>query len=308
MGRIIFTDEIGTAVLHNGRPAPGNRFSNWKPNPMPIGDKANRQSDGALTMFRYRDDFGATFDLVGIPVASTLLNLLEPNGDIVGTVGATPTSMTPVAPNTAVVTLARATGVPGDVGYNALIAKHTDNNGGTGDNVGGIVIASPINGHQYTASIWVYIPSSSTATDVFASTENATSTGHADMTKRDQWQQLSTIGSCTGAGFQTCALKVTGPVGAVVYSDLWSLVDNTAGTTIRRVDIAERLAYWLENGGTCQVETGDVEGNIYTTCQLAPGATAQQPVLSDRRLLEYTQSFALTNVAASPARMRCHYL
>lgn len=57
-------------VLTNGKPAPGNRFANWVTQTKPIGDSAHRQSDGALSTFVYRTDYGASFDLPGIPVAA----------------------------------------------------------------------------------------------------------------------------------------------------------------------------------------------------------------------------------------------
>src|SRR5690349_10565202 len=40
---------------------------------------------------------------------------------------------------------------------------------------------------------------------------------------------------------------------------------------VRLVDIADRLCVHLKNGGTCSVETGDVDGNTYATCGLMPG-------------------------------------
>lgn len=305
MARIIFTDAIGTAVLHNGKPAPANRFSNWKPNPMPIGEKANRQSDGALTMFRYRDDFGATFDLTGIPVAASPQNLLEPNGDITGTVGATPTGMgtSTMAPTVA---LARSSGAPGDYGYNGLIAKHVL--GAVSGTFNDMAIVG-INTHVYQFIVAVYIPSGSTATDVFTDIENTvagSTTAHADLTKTSQWQLLTVTATATGTDIHP-TLRMSGPSGAVCYSDLWQLNDLTAGTVVRPVDIADRLVYWLENGGTCEVDTGDYDGNIYATCGLYPGSSTQPPALSDRKNLEYTLHLDLVNLAGSPVRMRCHY-
>jgi len=67
---ISFADAFGAAVLTNGKPAPADRFGNWVPVSKPIGESASRQSDGAITMFVFRTDFGATFELAQIPVAS----------------------------------------------------------------------------------------------------------------------------------------------------------------------------------------------------------------------------------------------
>lgn len=148
MASITFTDGIGSATLTNGKPAPGDRFANWVEKPVPFGDSARRQSDGLLTKLRLRDDFGCSFDLTQIPVATT--------------------------------------------------------------------------GGQ------------------------------------------------------------------------------------RLVDIAARLVYWLQNGGTCAVNTADNESNSYATCALMDGTTPSL-VLSDKRNLEYTLTLSLVNVAGSPARMVCHY-
>lgn len=74
----------------------------------------------------------------------------------------------------------------------------------------------------------------------------------------------------------------------------------------RLVDIAARLVYHLQNGGTCAVNTGDVEANSYATCGLMPGTTPSL-TLSDRQSLEYTLSLALINLAGSPVAMVCHY-
>jgi len=68
---ITFTDAFGAATLTNGKPFPGDRFSNWVPNSRPFGDIAARQSDGAQTRFKVRDDYGASFELRGIPVRTT---------------------------------------------------------------------------------------------------------------------------------------------------------------------------------------------------------------------------------------------
>ena len=145
---IMFTDGIGAATLTNGKPTPADRFTGWVTKSLPVGDSANRQSDGALTRLRYRTDYGASFSLTMIPVATT--------------------------------------------------------------------------GGQ------------------------------------------------------------------------------------RLVDIADRLIFWLLNGGTCTVNTGDAESNSYATCGLMPGTTPTL-ALSDKRNLEYTLTLDLINLAGSPVRMVCHY-
>jgi hypothetical protein len=68
MAAIQWNDGSGTLTLRNVYPAPANRFSNWTPMSKPFGDAVNRLSDGGLVMMRYRTDYGASFDLVGLGV------------------------------------------------------------------------------------------------------------------------------------------------------------------------------------------------------------------------------------------------
>lgn len=145
---IQFTDGIGAATLNNGKPSPGDRFSGWAPKTLPYGESVNRQSDHALMLFKLGTQYGCTFALTQIPVATT--------------------------------------------------------------------------GGQ------------------------------------------------------------------------------------RLVDLADRLIAWLLSGGTCTVNTGDVESNSYATCGLMPGTTPEL-ALSDKVNLEYTLTLALINLAGSPVRMVCHY-
>lgn len=81
-------------------------------------------------------------------------------------------------------------------------------------------------------------------------------------------------------------------------------VETTGGQ--RLVDIANRLKRWLNSGGTCTVNTGDVESNSYATCGVAPGTKAKL-TLTDRKNLEYTLTLSLVNLAVSPVDMVCHY-
>ena len=67
---ITFTDAIGTATLTNQKPFPGDRFGAWEPRTMPIGPAPSRQSDGAISMFVLRTDYGASFELRAIPSVS----------------------------------------------------------------------------------------------------------------------------------------------------------------------------------------------------------------------------------------------
>jgi len=64
---ISFTDGIGAATLVNSKVAPGDRFANWTPVTRPFGESGPRQSDGAISMFVFRTDYGASFELPMIP-------------------------------------------------------------------------------------------------------------------------------------------------------------------------------------------------------------------------------------------------
>lgn len=75
---------------------------------------------------------------------------------------------------------------------------------------------------------------------------------------------------------------------------------------VNPAEIALRLKYHLENGGTCTVATGDAIGSVYSPCGLVPGSRPQL-VLADRRAIEYTLSLQLLNLAAVPARMFTRY-
>jgi hypothetical protein len=76
---------------------------------------------------------------------------------------------------------------------------------------------------------------------------------------------------------------------------------------LRLVEIADRLVFHLLNGGTCAVNTGDVDSSAYATCGLMPN-TEPSLIQSNARLLEYTLSLSLINLAGSPVRMVCRYL
>lgn len=72
MAYITFND--GTAAqLDNGLRTVGGgagaRFSNWVPVTVPIGPQRTNLGTGAITQFRFRTDFGATFELRDIPLS-----------------------------------------------------------------------------------------------------------------------------------------------------------------------------------------------------------------------------------------------
>lgn len=75
------------------------------------------------------------------------------------------------------------------------------------------------------------------------------------------------------------------------------------------LDIANELIEVLleGNGRTVALHTEDAFGNSYATCGLYPG-TKPELFLMDRRTMEYGLRLSLINLAASSAKMECHYL
>lgn len=71
MASISFTDSVGAATLTNDYPAPADRFGNWTPMTRPVGDSVTTLASGALVMVRHRTDYGAAFELAGIPVKAS---------------------------------------------------------------------------------------------------------------------------------------------------------------------------------------------------------------------------------------------
>lgn len=70
--------------------------------------------------------------------------------------------------------------------------------------------------------------------------------------------------------------------------------------------LVDRLANWLDNGGTVTVVTGDGVNGPYDCC-LMQGAELPAPELSDRVFVEYTVQFALMRNDGVQASMLCAY-
>ncbi len=78
---ISFTDGIGAAQLDNGTTAiagaVGSRFMNWVSESIPVGVAKTALGTGQRSMFIFRTDYVATFDLQDIPNANvTILDRL----------------------------------------------------------------------------------------------------------------------------------------------------------------------------------------------------------------------------------------
>jgi hypothetical protein len=74
---ISFTDGTGAATLTNGLAAPQDRFSNWVPDVVPVGEHKDTLADGITHEFTFRTDYTASLDLTKIPASSqaTMLRL-----------------------------------------------------------------------------------------------------------------------------------------------------------------------------------------------------------------------------------------
>ncbi len=65
---ITFND--GSAgTLDNGKNAPGDRFADWTPRQVAVGESSNPQASAQRTMFRFRTDWATRFSLPMIPSA-----------------------------------------------------------------------------------------------------------------------------------------------------------------------------------------------------------------------------------------------
>ena len=60
------------------------------------------------------------------------------------------------------------------------------------------------------------------------------------------------------------------------------------------------LSYWLEAGGTVQVDTEDDVSTVYPNCCLMDGADPPAVEQTDAGLREYSATFALVNLDGAP--------
>ena len=71
MARITFTDAIGRVDFTNGYEGiaggVASRFGNWTPFQRAVGAVATALGTGARNMFRFRTDYGASFEMTEIP-------------------------------------------------------------------------------------------------------------------------------------------------------------------------------------------------------------------------------------------------
>ena len=70
MASLAFDDGSGSQTVSSSWPAPANRFSNWIPRPVKIGERATAWGDGKRYQWSGRTDYGASFELPGIARSS----------------------------------------------------------------------------------------------------------------------------------------------------------------------------------------------------------------------------------------------
>lgn len=333
MSSILFTDADGTWKLHNAKPWPASRLSGWTPDSLPFGERAHRQSDGAMTMLRLRDDFGVTFDLPLIPShrswnAWTFSEELD-NAAYTKTRSSVTANQT-IAPD-------------GSLTADKIIEDGTASNShridrnltGATDNTKSSFSMFAKAGTRTWCAITMVRKDGTSVTAYFDLATGVYGTVSAGLTTLassywgNGWHRIGSTVDVLGGG-TTPAVRVslaTGDLGATYSGDgasyiyAWGLQPEADRTTpspsylytlssaragVSLAEIADRLKYHLLNGGTCTVYTNDAAASSYATCGLKPGTTPQL-TLSDRRTLEYTLSLQLINLAGSPARFLAAY-
>lgn len=85
MASITFDDGSGNQTISSAWPAPANRFGNWIPKPLTIGERATAVGDGRRYQWSHRIDYGASFELPGIARSSeAVLQLFKLHADAGG--------------------------------------------------------------------------------------------------------------------------------------------------------------------------------------------------------------------------------
>lgn len=155
---------------------------------------------------------------------------------------------------------------------NSTVNKHTRNPSSTGDNNVGYYGISLSSGTMYTASAYVWIPSATTVTSVGITADNTSYTQvNADLTKRNQWQQIYTTASTTATVGNAFVLRPNGMVnGGYIYSTCWQVESvssyptsyiPTSGATVTRA--ADQITitgqnfnnFYTQGQGTLFIET-----------------------------------------------------
>ena len=329
MAAILFTDADGSWKLHNAKPHPAGRFRNWTPDGSPFGDAASRLSDGAITMFRFRNDFGASFELPHIPSKrSTNLALRsEDLGTAPWTTSGTPTRS--AAAHTASGILLdligddtgaaveefsqpiNFAGDSGDKGVSCYVKVGTSPAAGGSE----LIIADTTAGANRLRAVLTFsagVPVVTVTTGTRFDPEL-----YNDGVYRIRLAAVGVLAANTNSFIVRPALTST-EQGNLYFGGLHIDHSGTSGpgnylyttsaakTNVSQLDIASRLRRHLLNGGTCTLYLTDAAGTSYATCGLKPGTTPEI-ALADRRTLEYTLSLSLINLAGSPSEMSAYY-
>jgi hypothetical protein len=327
---ILFTDADGTWKLWVSKPHPGDRFSGWGPQSAPVGDVVPRLSDGLPTRFRTRSDYGAPFNVPLIPahLTSNLLlrseefdNASWTKSDVTvsanqtyGADGTVTADFINEAATTSLHYVEQTPTLDNNTSYRysifvrpsarswiRLAAGRKDGTAASaffslsGDGAVGTTSGSPTTMIRQAGRNLYYL---AIETNVLAGV-SATNYNIALATADNTPSYLGVVGS--GAFFWGAQVAPASQRSMLYLHTVSAAVSNTS-----LVDVADRLIYHLQNGGTCAVYTGDARDSSYATCAIRAGTTPQL-ALSDRRAMEFTLSLDLINVAASPVRMSAYY-
>lgn len=180
----------------------------------------------------YRSSVATYFDANGNMQAAPA-NVMRPlyvsgvdEGDLieesaVNYLGANPTFNSITAPNTVAVSTALPAFLAG-----ANIYAHTRNTGTTDTNCGGFVSEATATVSPCTASCWLYIPATYSGSLVQLA---GFGTANANMTLRNQWQQVTWTNAAGGT--MNIVLRLTGNTGDTVYSTCWQLEEGGVPTS-----------------------------------------------------------------------------
>lgn len=326
MPSITFTDTVGAAKLHNGKPHPAGRFANWTPDSTPFGEAASRQSDGATTMFRLRSDYAVAFELPRIPSRrSSNLVLQSENFGTTWTAVGTPTrSAAAHVASGITLDLIGDDDAGAEEGYKQTIAfttsatkgvsvfvkngtapaasgfrvKLRDSSAGA-DRLNAVVTFDAGGNPSVVAGTGTFLGYELQADGVYRLLFRSAAITHTNTNELSISPAATTAetGNLYTGGFQ--AEDNTSPTD-YLYTTTATAVN------VALSDIADRLRFHLRNGGTCAVQTSDAAASAYATCSIAPGAVPQL-TLTDKRALEYTLALPLLNTAGSPVQMVCRY-
>lgn len=332
MASIVWTDADGTWKLMNGIPYPADRFANWVPDSQPIGDRAHRQSDGAMTMLRLRTDFGASFEFPYIALKKLTNQLIR--AQEIGNAAWNKSNVTVgtdviVAPDGSqsadqiTATASAATNInqtftaTGTVGTYTIYARKGSGGGGGYTNSFGVR-------NNTTATNLVFV-SINLDTGVVTPVIGSGAYSLRDSSSAGGWWRLvmpvssgisagNTIGAYAGfdgavytAGDNLYVWGGNFTPNVAATPDPLLTTFGTALTSVSKVDLADRLRQHLLNGGQCSVYPNDSDSiQAWTTLGLKPG-TVPTLTLTDRRTMEFTLGLSLIDQAGSPSRLIPRY-